>query len=88
MYVWQVILSLRSEGVEIYNVEAVLNSSMRAAGILGEILNPDNMDNKSGGEESRLVRALLCILDSYAITLLLYLEYLERFLFHVCIVGG
>ena len=68
MYVWQVILSLRSEGAEIYNVEAVLNSSMRAAGILGEILNPDNMDNKSGGEESRLVRALFCILDSYSIT--------------------
>eukprot|EP01036_Dinobryon_divergens_P045436 gene45436-60704_t len=40
-----VILSLRNEGAEIYNVEAVLSSKMKAAGFLDEILGQDNLNN-------------------------------------------
>ena len=47
------ILSLRNEGAEIYNVEAVPYNSMKAAGLLGEILGQDGLNNTGSEESSR-----------------------------------
>ena len=47
------ILSLRNEGAEIYNVEAVLSSKMKAAGFLDEILGQDNLNNAGSENSSR-----------------------------------